>query len=54
MGGGAGDSYRARVRWAWAKFREQAAILTNWGASLKVKGKMTCARLMCKEYCVWK
>ena len=39
-GGGAGESSRARVSSAWAKFRELAPILTNVGASLKVKGKI--------------
>ena len=39
-GGGAGESSRARVSSAWAKFRELAPILTNRGASLKVKGKI--------------
>lgn len=39
-GGGAGEAYRARVRSAWAKFRELAPILTSRGASLKVKGKV--------------
>jgi hypothetical protein len=39
-GGGAGDASRARVRCAWAKFKELAPILTSRGASLKVKGKV--------------
>jgi hypothetical protein len=30
----------ARVRSAWAKFRELAPILTSRGASLKIKGKV--------------
>ena len=40
VGGGAEDASRARVRCAWAKFRELAPILTNRGASLRVKGKI--------------
>ena len=40
LGGGAEDASRARVRCAWAKFRELAPILTNRGASLRVKGKI--------------
>ena len=32
-GGGAEDASRARVRSAWAKFRELAPILTSRGAS---------------------
>src|ERR1700755_1816350 len=45
-GGGAEDASRARVRRAWAKFRELAPILTSRGASLKLKGKIykTCVR----------
>ena len=39
-GGGAGEASRARVRCAWAKFRELAPILTSRGASLKVKGQV--------------
>ena len=39
-GGGAEDASRARVRRAWAKFRELAPILTARGASLKIKGKV--------------
>ena len=39
-GGGAGEASRARVRSAWAKFRELAPVLTSRGASLKVKGKV--------------
>jgi len=40
MGGGAEEAARARVRFAWAKFRELAPILTSRGASLNVKGKV--------------
>jgi hypothetical protein len=39
-GGGAKEASRARVRCAWAKFRELAPILTSRGASLVVKGKV--------------
>ena len=39
-GGGAEEASRARVRCAWAKFRELASILTSRGASMKVKGKV--------------
>ena len=39
-GGGAGEAARARVRCAWAKFKELAQILTSRGAPLKVKGKV--------------
>jgi hypothetical protein len=39
-GGGAEEASRARVRSAWAKFRELAPILTARGASLVVKGKI--------------
>ena len=35
-GGGAEDASRARVRSAWAKFRELAPILTSRGTSLKI------------------
>ena len=49
-GGGAGESSRARVSSAWAKFRELAPILTNRGASLKVKSEGLCAA----SFGVWK
>ena len=39
-GGGAEEASRARVRCAWAKFRELAPVLTSRGASMKVKGKV--------------
>ena len=39
-GGGAEEASRARVRCAWAKFKELAPILTSRGASLKVKGRV--------------
>jgi len=39
-GGGAEDASRARVRCAWAKFRELAPVLTSLEASLWVKGKI--------------
>ena len=46
IGGGAEEASRARIRCAWAKFRELAPILTSRGASLKMKGKIykTCVR----------
>jgi len=39
-GGGVEEATRARVRSAWAKFRELSPILTTKGASLRVKGKV--------------
>lgn len=39
-GGGADEASRARVRSAWAKFKELSPVLTSRGASLKVKGKV--------------
>ena len=52
VGGGAEDASRARVRCAWAKFRELAPILTNRGASLQVKGKIY--RPVCNEcWCMY-
>lgn len=39
-GGGAEEASIARVRSAWAKFKELAPVLTSRGASLKVKGKV--------------
>jgi hypothetical protein len=39
-GGGAEEASRARVRSAWAKFKELTPVLTSRGASLKVKGKV--------------
>jgi hypothetical protein len=38
--GGAEEASRARVRCAWAKFRELSPLLTARGASLKIKGKL--------------
>ena len=38
--GGVEEASRARVRCAWAKFRELAPILTSRGASFNVKGKV--------------
>ena len=38
--GGAEEASRARVRYAWAKFRELSPLLTARGASLKIKGKL--------------
>jgi len=40
VGGGAKEVVRARVRCAWAKFKELAPVLTSRGASLKVKGNV--------------
>ena len=34
------EASRARVRCAWAKFRELSPVLTARGASLKIKGKL--------------
>jgi len=45
-GGRAEDGSRARVRCAWANFRELATILTSKRASFNVKGKVYKA-------CVW-
>jgi len=39
-GGGAEKASKARVRSAWAKFRELAPVLTSRGGSLKVKGEV--------------
>ena len=39
-GGGAEGASGARVRCAWAKFKDLAPVLTSRGASLKVKGKV--------------
>jgi len=39
-GGGAGNASRVRVNCAWKKFRELSPILTQRGASLRVKGKI--------------
>ena len=39
-GGGAEEASIARIRCAWAKFRELAPILTSRGASLVVKGRV--------------
>ena len=38
--GGAGDTVRARVKGAWAAFREFCPILTVRGASLRMKGRL--------------
>lgn len=46
-GGGAEEASRARVRCAWAKFRELSPILTERGASLKVKGKLYSTYVQC-------
>ena len=39
-GRGSEEAARARVRCAWAKFKELSPILTARGASLEVKGKI--------------
>jgi len=39
-GGGVDEAARARVRYAWAKFRELSPILTARGASYRMKGKI--------------
>ena len=38
--GGAGDAVRARVKGAWAAFRELSPILKVRGASLHMKGRL--------------
>jgi len=47
-GGGAEEASRARVRCAWAKFRQLVPVLTLWGATLKEKGKVYRAVLGCE------
>ena len=39
-GGGVEEAARARVRCAWAKFKELSPILTARGASYHIKGKI--------------
>ena len=39
-GGGVVEAARARVRCAWAKFKELSPILTVRGASYRVKGRI--------------
>ena len=39
-GGGVEEAAKARVRCAWAKFKELSPILTAWGASYCIKGKI--------------
>ena len=48
IGAGVEAAMRARVRCAWAKFRELSPILTARGASLKVRGKVyrACAQIV--------
>lgn len=46
-GGGAEEASRARVRCAWAKFRELSPLLAARGASLKVKGKLYSMYVQC-------
>jgi len=38
--GGAEEASRTRVRCAWTKFREHAAVLTSRSAPVEVKGKV--------------
>ena len=44
-GGGVEEAARARVRCAWAKFKELSPILTTQGASYGIKGKIYKARV---------
>ena len=37
---GVEEAARARVRCAWAKFKKLSPILTAWGASYRIKGKI--------------
>ena len=39
-GEGVEEAARARVRFAWAKFKELSPILTARGASYRIKGKI--------------
>ena len=39
-GGGVVEAARARVRCAWAKFKELSSILTVRGASYRIKGRI--------------
>ena len=39
-GGGVVEAARARVRCAWAKFKELSPILTVRGASYRIKGRI--------------
>ena len=39
-GGGVEEAARARVRCAWAKFKELSLILTAHGASYNIEGKI--------------
>ena len=47
LGSGRGvvEAARARVRCAWAKFRELSPILTVCGASYRIKGRIYSARV---------
>ena len=40
VGGGMEEAARARVRCAWAKFKELSPILTARGASYRIKGEI--------------
>ena len=45
VGGGAEEAARARVRCAWAKFKELFPILTARGVSYRIKGKTLVSRV---------
>ena len=48
-GGGVEEAARARVRCAWAKFKELSSILTARGASYHIKGKIYRACVSCVQ-----
>ena len=50
-GGGVVEAARARVRCAWAKFKELFPILTVRGASYRIKGKIYSACVECFD--IW-
>ena len=45
-GGGADEAARARLRCAWAEFKELSPILTACGASFHIKGKIFIASIV--------
>ena len=45
-GGGAVEAARARVRCAWAKFKELSPILTVRGPSYRIKGRIYSSRVV--------
>ena len=51
MGGGVDEAARARVRCAWAKFKELSPILTARGASYCMKGRIFKAFVQCID--IW-